>query len=91
MADKFPLLFNDAWALHLAFLSDIGSHRKHVKYSTIGEGILFHEAISKLNAFKIKIQLYRDQFENHDSTNFSVFDSTNCPADLNMDFYIYKY
>ena len=37
---------------------------------------------------KIKIQLYREQFEHHDYTNFFVFASANCPDDINMDFYI---
>ena len=33
---------------------------------------LFYEATSKLNAFKIKIQLYREQFENHDYTSINL-------------------
>ena len=52
------------------------------------EKTLFHEAISKLHAFNIKIQLYREQFENHDYKNCSVFASANCPDDIDMDFSI---
>ena len=36
------------------------------------EKTLFYDAISKLNAFKITIQLYREQFENHDY-NLQIF------------------
>ena len=68
--------------------SDICLHLNKLNILLQGKDIFFQEAILKLNAFQIKIQLYREQFENHDYTNFSVFGSADCLADINMDFYI---
>ena len=79
---------DDFWALKLAFLSDICNHLNQLNCQLQGKDILFHESFSKLQAFRRKLLLYKNQFENNDYTNFPSFSKASAPEELDMGFFI---
>lgn len=86
--EKFTDLSDYSWILKVAFLSDITSHLNNLNIQLQGRDCLIVDTVSKILAFQRKLNIYREQFENFDFTNFPKFCNAIVQPDLSLIFYL---
>lgn len=86
--NEFPFLTNQIWIQKLAFLADFSSILNTLNKTLQGNDVLLPDAISKISAFMRKLQIFKEQFQNKDFTNFPSFLKESKTAEFDYNFYI---